>query len=198
MWSGWSFVEGLSAGLVVGVAATRLLWPAAAPARELKLYEGKGSSCLVCGRSLLPGMKSCPFCHPTNADALGATIEGEYKPLEELVPMPGLSRAAKQVRDVGARGYLHVFTGPNKGESILLGAGVISIGRAAQNTLILNDENVSQRHAEVGPRKDGYVVKDLGSRNGTFVNDQRIASNEKRLAAGDIVAVGETKMLFQG
>ncbi|HVY60756.1 MAG TPA: FHA domain-containing protein, partial [Planctomycetota bacterium] len=42
-----------------------------------------------------------------------------------------------------------------------------------------------------------YYVRDLGSRNGTFVNDLRVDA-EKRLAAGDVVAVGGTKMLFQG
>jgi hypothetical protein len=197
---GLSFFGGLGLGLFAGIVGSRLLARSGVPAGAQAAQEGggKGPECLICGRPLPIGAKGCPSCNPAAPpDELGQTIEGAYRPLDEIVPLSGLSRTAQQVRDVGAKGYLHVFTGPNKGESILLGRAAVTIGRGGQNTLVLNDDGVSQQHAEVGPKGDGYAVKDLGSRNGTFVNDQRI-EREKRLAGGDIVAVGGTKMLFQG
>jgi hypothetical protein len=197
-----SFLGGIGAGLALGFGVPKVLAArrAGAALATAAADEGpRGPECLICGRPLPIGGKDCPSCKPSAPppDALGQTIEGAYKPLDEIVPLTGLSRTAQQVREVGAKGYLHVFTGPNKGESILLGRGPVTIGRATQNLLVLNDDNVSQKHAEVVPKAGGYYVRDLGSRNGTFVNDLRV-ENEKRLAAGDVVAVGGTKMLFQG
>jgi hypothetical protein len=202
MGSPWIFVAvAFAIGGLVGYLLGRAARPAAAeadgngPPREAGVYEAKKGGCPKCGRLLLAGVKRCPFCHPVIPDVpLEGTLSADHKPLDKLVAMPGLSAAALQTRQAGARGYLHVFTGLNKGESILLET-MISIGRASEMTLILKDEGVSQKHAEVRLRGDNFYVKDLGSKNGTFVNDQKVA--EKRLAPGDVISVGDTKMLFQ-
>jgi hypothetical protein len=187
---------GLGAGLLAGAIAGR----AAAHRREAPrpgegaIYEAKGSTCPLCRRPLLPGTQRCPFCHPLALPTAGErTLDADYRPLVDPVAMPGLAAAAKLKREAGARGFLHVFEGGNKGQSVLLGAAPVTIGRAPQNTLILTDNGVSQSHAEVRPHGKGYLLRDLASKNGTFVNDQRIA--EAALRTGDVIAVGETKML---
>lgn len=61
-----------------------------------------------------------------------------------------------------------------------LGDAVFTIGRAADNQLVLDDLQVSAYHAEIRPEGRGYHLTDLGSRNGTFVNDFRLTPNVPR------------------
>ena len=63
------------------------------------------------------------------------------------------------------------------------------IGRDSNCSLAIDDDSVSRRHATVEWKDDGYVVRDLGSTNGTFVNDQRV--QEQKLSAGDRVRFGK-------
>ena len=81
------------------------------------------------------------------------------------------------------------------GDRVPLGEYVVSVGRANDCTIVLADPNVSRRHAEVRPSGDGFVVVDLGSTNGTKVNDTRVA--EQQLRDGDEVRFGNTVMHFQ-
>jgi pSer/pThr/pTyr-binding forkhead associated (FHA) protein len=56
--------------------------------------------------------------------------------------------------------------------------------------LILQDSHVSSFHAEILVKPDGYVVKDLESTNGVFVNNRKIS--EKTLLPGDMIKIGAT------
>lgn len=70
------------------------------------------------------------------------------------------------------------------------------IGRARSAQLVLPNVSVSRRHAQVIRSKDGYVVIDLESQNGTVVNGRRIKRH--RLSAGDRVQVGKFILTFHG
>jgi hypothetical protein len=73
----------------------------------------------------------------------------------------------------------------------------ISIGRGNPNDVRLDgDEFASATHARVEPRRDGVWIEDVGSTNGTFVNGVRL-SRPRKLAAGDLVRVGETDLRFE-
>lgn len=71
----------------------------------------------------------------------------------------------------------------------------ISIGRSSENQVVVREERVSRRHAELTPHKGGWVVSDLGSRNGTQVCGLTI-SEPRTLHIGDTITVGSCKMLF--
>jgi predicted component of type VI protein secretion system len=68
-------------------------------------------------------------------------------------------------------------------------SGAFELGREPGLSLIVNDPEVSRRHARIEPRGGGAVVTDLGSTNGTFVNDQPVVG-ERELVPGDRVRVG--------
>jgi predicted component of type VI protein secretion system len=80
--------------------------------------------------------------------------------------------------------------GPNPGKIYPLEAPEIVIGRDASNIVAINDAEVSRKHAKLSLHGSAYVIQDLGSTNGTFVNGQRVTSTQV-LNPGDTVAFGE-------
>lgn len=89
---------------------------------------------------------------------------------------------------------LFVFRGNNQGLRFELEADALSVGRDAGNDVQLRDTEVSRRHAELRRSGNTFLLTDLGSSNGTYVNGQRVESHE--LANGDEVQMGCTLMLF--
>jgi len=71
----------------------------------------------------------------------------------------------------------------------------IGLGRELQNYLPLVHHQVSRNHARIEPSGDGWIVRDLGSANGTFVNGIRV--DKYRLGHGDTVDIGPVKLVFQ-
>jgi hypothetical protein len=70
-----------------------------------------------------------------------------------------------------------------------------SIGRTADNQIVVPIREVSRRHAEIILEEAGYMIRDLGSPNGTFVNGERIT--EHRLDDGDRIALGGQVFVFK-
>jgi Protein of unknown function (DUF3662)/FHA domain len=83
---------------------------------------------------------------------------------------------------------------PN-GRRLALGTDPITIGRLDECDITIDDANVSRRHAEIRPERDGYVLLDLGSTNGTRVNGLPV--HECRLNSGDVITVGVTSVRFE-
>jgi len=83
---------------------------------------------------------------------------------------------------------------PN-GTRMTVGDEPMVIGRLPECTLVLSDQNVSRRHAEIRRVGDAVVVTDLGSTNGTKVNG--ISVREQHLASGDEITVGSTTLVFE-
>ena len=95
---------------------------------------------------------------------------------------------------VTRRSLLKVVRGVGEGMSLALGEGPFLAGRSETAQLVLDDPAASRRHFEVVPCNESYVVRDLGSTNGTQVN--HVAIVECRLTNGDIITVGETDIAF--
>lgn len=81
------------------------------------------------------------------------------------------------------------------GDTISLGE-IVTIGRGPGNNLVLPDDQISRNHALI--RRDGedYMIMDLGSSNGTFVNDKPVTSPTP-LHSRDVIRIGETEFVFQ-
>ena len=91
----------------------------------------------------------------------------------------------------GAPKLLMVTAGPAEGTRIELGATPVSIGRAAENTLVLEDDYVSGRHARLFPHEGAWVVEDLGSTNGTYLDRTRLTT-PMVVPVGAPVRIGKT------
>ena len=71
----------------------------------------------------------------------------------------------------------------------------LTIGRSPQADMRIADERISRIHCGIRHEGDSYVIRDLGSTNGTFLNDRRI--HESPLRFGDTIKVGHTLLAFE-
>ena len=80
------------------------------------------------------------------------------------------------------------------GRRFTLAEGPVQLGRGSENTIILENDSVSRRHARIESRRGHYCVVDLQSTNGTYVNDEVVA--EYQLRRGDQIKIGDTILKF--
>ncbi len=85
-------------------------------------------------------------------------------------------------------------TAPRRGEIVKISGDSFTVGRKPRNALVLSDPSVSGDHAELRKRGAGWVVKDLGSSNGTKIDGEPI--HEAELASGSIVTFGSFSATF--
>jgi len=119
-------------------------------------------------------------------DALGRTVDvlrpeiADRSPAEVTTVMIPLAHLVRQT----------------EGEPATYGLGALTtIGRTTQNHIALDRPEVSRHHANIEMTEGGWLIKDLGSGNGTFVNDVRI--NEQPLRDGDRIVIGTVQFVFR-
>lgn len=110
---------------------------------------------------------------------------------------PRPAKPPKQAKQVKVKGpALSVVEGPLTGTVIPLGTSQITIGRAPDSTIVIDDDYVSSRHARLYPTEGVWVVEDLGSTNGTWIDRTRITSPSV-LNPGVPLRIGRTTLRMQ-
>ena len=89
---------------------------------------------------------------------------------------------------------LIVQRGPNVGARFLLDAPEVSAGRHPDSDIFLDDVTVSRRHASFVRSAAGYLVRDEGSLNGTYVNRELV--DERPVQTGDEVQIGKFRLVY--
>ena len=90
---------------------------------------------------------------------------------------------------------LLVVSGPDEGLEVVLYAGQTQIiGRTEEATIQLKDRRLSRQHCAIECKNTGVIIRDLGSRNGTYVNGEPTAV--RSLKDGDKITIRETMLLF--
>lgn len=90
---------------------------------------------------------------------------------------------------------LLVQRGPDAGARFLLDTDVVTVGRHPDSDIFLDDISVSRRHATFTRTANGYVISDLGSLNGSYINRDRI-DTDVILSGGDEVQIGKYRLIF--
>lgn len=98
---------------------------------------------------------------------------------------------AQKVGSMGTPKRLVVTDGPLTGTTLPLSSQLISVGRSPTCTLVLEDPYTSSRHANIEEVDGDWIISDLGSTNGTFVDDERI-SEPRRVLPGETIRIGQT------
>ena len=123
-----------------------------------------------------------------NFHALSAV--GAYTPVTPGPRLPVFGRS-----DVVAA-ILHVLEGPDTGRLFSLAADLVTIGRNAENTIVLNDVGVSGVHPKIVRNEQGkFTIHDNASTNGTFLNGREQRASD--LKHGDRITIGSTTFAFE-
>ena len=110
---------------------------------------------------------------------------------------PRAPRPPRSARMRGPKGSaLLVVEGPLKGTVVPLGSTQVTIGRAPDSTIVVEDEYASSRHARVYQSEGAWIVEDLGSTNGTWIDRTRITTPTV-LPVGAPLRVGRTTLQLQ-
>ncbi len=150
--------------------------------------------CASCGTALRGGAEPAGTAIDTTSTISLAALEGaleegavgaEPEPTHEGTAVDGLPSGSA---------LLVVKRGPNAGSRFLLDADVTTAGRHPESDIFLDDVTVSRRHAEFVREANGFVVRDVGSLNGTYLDRERI--DAAGLAGGDEVQIGKYRLVF--
>ncbi|HEX6058921.1 MAG TPA: FHA domain-containing protein [Gemmatimonadaceae bacterium] len=131
------------------------------------------------------------------APAPAASAPAPSAPAPAMTPTPAAAHAAApgpSARRVLAR--LEVLNGVARGTVHEVHTPLVHVGRGAYNDIVVADDSVSDAHAKLQRRDDGWHAVDVGSTNGTYVNGRRV-NGEQRLGDGDDVRFGGVKMAFR-
>ena len=95
--------------------------------------------------------------------------------------------------------YLTIHGGSRQGVVVHIRKTTTTVGRHHSSDVVIDDPSVSRRHAEITYSGGGYFVSDLGSKNGTFVNQDNIGNSQHSLVDGDEITFGpgEIALTFQ-
>lgn len=140
---------------------------------------------------------------PTPKQRRGATpqpvISEPLRPIKEPTPLPDKPASAPEaVKEVRADSSsltwsLSARSGPLSGASIPLDRSPLTVGRDPASHIVMNDGTVSWRHAMFKQEDMKWFVRDLGSRNHTFLNETQLESDKPYpLKRGDRIRIGET------
>lgn len=102
---------------------------------------------------------------------------------------------ARTARERGPRGTFVVLSGAMAGARISLDKSTLTVGRALDNDIVVEDPRVSRYHAELKLKAGHFCIRDLRSSNGTIVNGQYV--EESVLHDGDSLTLGDTTLVFQ-
>jgi len=86
--------------------------------------------------------------------------------------------------------------GVSRGQRFEVRVPLVHVGRGAHNDIVIDDDSVSDTHAKLQRREDGWFLVDLGSTNGTYVGGSRLTS-ERRLDGAPDVRFGGVKLTFR-
>ncbi len=156
----------------------------------------------------IPNDTTCPSCGHENArganfcSSCGVRIGTIRDEKTDALAVEDLVQAEDQGDDHGFdrsgfgpdMGMLFVGTGSKAGSRYALDTELVTAGRHPDSIIFLDDVTVSRRHAEVSNVAGEYIVRDVGSLNGTYVNRERV--EEATLHDGDELQVGKFKLVF--
>lgn len=139
-----------------------------------QIIDEKSRQCTSCGFDVLQGDTTATFISPPELESKEEIEVGPLKENEEAV--------------------LVIKKGPVIGQRIPLTQDELMIGRDPQSDLFLNDITVSRKHAKLVYLKGNVEIKDVGSLNGTYVNNELTESS--KLKSGDEIQIGKFVLVF--
>ncbi|MBU4173285.1 MAG: FHA domain-containing protein [Actinobacteria bacterium] len=174
--------------------------------------------CPVCGRPLDPDWKTCPYCEEARTAAAGPAVAAGpvfVPPPVSQSPGTGAGRRStgrdkstmvrpreekrtirRKDKEAGPTlGWLVIKSGSGAGREYKITKELTNIGRETSNEIVISDDEMSRQHARLRFEGGKFVLYDLGSANGTYVNGEE--TQKTVMEDGDVIRVGETELTFK-
>lgn len=152
--------------------------------------------CQKCGHRNSSDAYFCSSCGAAlEVQGDRTVIISNFDPLQDA--LGSQDNAIVDLNEVPANAAtLVVRSGPQAGDRFDLTSRVTRLGRHPDSEISLDDISVSRRHAEIERQEFEYVLRDMGSMNGTYVNQRRVDSVV--LDQGDEILIGRFRLIFLG
>lgn len=147
--------------------------------------------CPNCDRIGVPGARFCSNCGTRLDSSAYADATGVMTAVPAEEPMP-VGFLPDEQPERGA--VIVVHKGPDDGARFELDSDVVTVGRSSDADVFLDDVTVSRNHAEFLHGSEGWLLRDKGSLNGSYVNRERV--DQARLNSGDEVQIGKYRFIF--
>lgn len=173
----------------------RILWYGAFIAGGISILTGLISLVRERGAVPSPRQRAGPWQPPYEAQ-LPPTERAAPPPPSAPSPTPRIEPTRRVEERAPAMAWLVIKSGPRPGQQFGLTRGRNTIGRdGTRCDIVLDDRAVSAEHARINFENGQFVIYDLASLNGTFVNRQRV--QRQLLMDGDLVRLGNTTLVFK-
>lgn len=172
---------------------------------------GGGAGCHNCGNALQPDWEMCPYCGAAQGAAMAAMGAAGGYPMQPGFgpPQPvaaaaddgnhtmavDLSQLQKKGQPRPVVGWIVAQNGNHRGQDFRLFDGKNVLGTAADCDIVITDPYLSAKHCTIRHEEGNFVLIDLDSTNGTFVNQKRVSKME--LIDNDTVRFGRTEFKFK-
>ena len=179
--------------------------------------RAKTRKCLFCSKRYEIHLNNCPYCHQSTMNFYLKTDEQQKltthfpdfddsaKVDSHPLNIPATKAAEGKYsseektkllnEELPTLAYLIIKKGSRVGLEFPLKEGMNTLGRKADNTIVIDDPAISSFHSKIWQNKNGsFVINDLATTNGTFVNNQKIIQQE--LKGQDEITVGQTVLTF--
>jgi len=165
-------------------------------AAVLAARRGREARCPECGRALPHPFSACAFCAADADGNEGRTLKGGDLSDTVMTRLNTTEEYLEKTITLRDRPILSVTRGMGMGRVFELNQDTsTSLGRARANDIVLEDVAVSSEHCRIRLEDGRFVMHDLKSTNGTFVNDKRVSRHA--LQDGDVIQVGETWLTYK-
>ncbi len=179
----WSSLNDPSSWILVAIGTIAIVFLVSIVALMMRPQK----VCPNCRRKQIVGQQVCPFCGATySTQRVSAPVNSKNSSVD-------IDTGQSAPNESNAR--LVWLQGQGAGQEFSLRNSSLRIGRSKENDVALDGLMVSRFHAEIRLQDGYFVLRDLESTNGSYVNDQRIA--EHVLEPGDQIQIGENLLVFQ-
>jgi len=157
----------------------------------------------------IDGIGQSSFSRTEPTDTVGRTHEMQTQIIGTEVISPG-GKYVTQIRhqDAGHQQHFPIagwlvltegIAGANLGIDHTIRTGKTTLGRNPKSNIVLKDDYSSDNHAAIVVFENKCFIRDAGSTNGTFVNEERVLYGaERELKDDDLIRIGETRFVFKG
>ena len=158
------------------------------------------------GHQMEDSWEICPYCQKTGFAGVAAGGSAAAKTRLETAPPPPLAGAPaggrktvllSEVRKAPVVGWFVAMSGEQKGDDFRVRDGQNLLGSSADCDIVIRDVTVSGHHASIRHKEERFILTDLDSTNGTFLNQGAESVAREDLKDNDTVRVGDVVLKFK-